>query len=239
MPNINQFSPHSGQYIKDDGSVVNLGDKIEAIYNALVVDKDAGIDVIDRAARILGKISADDAAITALGALAATAVTDLTASASVIALLKGLLKQLQGTGAGSQPIQLTGRLVQAPRLIATIPYSSLVASGSIYPAFLGVLTRGVIARMFCVTSDFDQPVSDFKLIVADSAVALSYLNGDWCDFGSLSAAPADDTIKYFFSSLVSSHSMLANPGDSIGLGISMGATLPTKGSLEIYVTEVV
>lgn len=70
------------------------------------------VDVIDRAARVLGKITADDAAITALGALAAAAITDPTASASVIALLKGLLKQLQGTGAGAAPVQLTGSIMQ-------------------------------------------------------------------------------------------------------------------------------
>jgi len=67
------------------------------------------VDVVDRAARALGKITADDNAIAALGALAAAAVTDPAASASVIALLKGLLKQLQGTGTGAAPVQLTGR----------------------------------------------------------------------------------------------------------------------------------
>ncbi|MBC7340882.1 MAG: hypothetical protein H5U02_00250 [Clostridia bacterium] len=66
------------------------------------------VDVIDRATRALGKIIAEDNAIAALGALAATAVIDPAASASVIALLKGLLKQLQGTGTGSAPVQLTG-----------------------------------------------------------------------------------------------------------------------------------
>jgi|GEM_PF-4832412 len=45
MPNITQFSPHSGRYIKDDGSVVNLAEKIEAIYNALIVGKNAGVQL--------------------------------------------------------------------------------------------------------------------------------------------------------------------------------------------------
>lgn len=43
-----------------------------------------------------------------IGALAAAAVTDPTASASVIATLKGLLKQLQGNGSGSTPVQESG-----------------------------------------------------------------------------------------------------------------------------------
>lgn len=77
------------------------------------------VDVIDRAARVLGKITADDAAIAALGALAAAAVIDPAASASVIALLKGLLKQLQGTGTGAAPVQLMGSIFKDAGNIAT------------------------------------------------------------------------------------------------------------------------
>lgn len=58
------------------------------------------------------KVTADDNTIAGLGALAAAAVTDPAASASVIALLKGILKQLQGTGTGAAPIQLTGSYVK-------------------------------------------------------------------------------------------------------------------------------
>jgi hypothetical protein len=43
-----------------------------------------------------------------IGTLAAAAVTDPTASAALIQLLKGLLKQLQGGGTGAAPVQLTG-----------------------------------------------------------------------------------------------------------------------------------
>ena len=46
-----------------------------------------------------------------VGALTAAAVTDPTASATLIALLKGLLKQLQGTGTGAAPVQLSGSIV--------------------------------------------------------------------------------------------------------------------------------
>ena len=45
---------------------------------------------------------------TLVGALTAAAVTDPAASAAVIQLLKGLLKQLQGAGTGAAPVQLTG-----------------------------------------------------------------------------------------------------------------------------------
>ena len=43
-----------------------------------------------------------------IGSLAAAAVTDPTASAALIQLLKGLLKQLQGGGTGAAPVQLSG-----------------------------------------------------------------------------------------------------------------------------------
>jgi len=45
-----------------------------------------------------------------IGSLAAAAVTDPTASAALIQLLKGLLKQLQGAGTGAAPVQLTGSI---------------------------------------------------------------------------------------------------------------------------------
>lgn len=55
-----------------------------------------------------GYIRAADGAIAALGAKADAAVTDPTLSASEIALLKGLLKQLQGGGTGALPVSLNG-----------------------------------------------------------------------------------------------------------------------------------
>ncbi len=47
-----------------------------------------------------------------IGAKSATAITDPTADASVIAALKGLLKQLQGTGTGNAPVRLVPRTTQ-------------------------------------------------------------------------------------------------------------------------------
>jgi len=81
----------------------------DASGNPLLTQANPGYaDLVDRAARVLGKISADDGAIAALGALAAAAITDPAQNASVIALLKGLLKQLQGAGTGATPVSLTG-----------------------------------------------------------------------------------------------------------------------------------
>lgn len=103
------------------------------------------VDIGDRAARVLGKITADDGAIAALGALAAAAVTDPTASASVIALLKGLIKQLQGTGTGAAPVTLTGS--NLPLVAGTAEIGKVQISGNVLAeqktqadAVAGVLT---------------------------------------------------------------------------------------------------
>jgi len=56
------------------------------------------------------KIQAADADIAALGALADLAKTDPAQAASVISSLKGILKQLQGSGTGALPTQLTGSI---------------------------------------------------------------------------------------------------------------------------------
>jgi hypothetical protein len=45
LPNINSYQPSSGQKIKDNGQVVNTAEMIESIYKALVVNKDAGMQL--------------------------------------------------------------------------------------------------------------------------------------------------------------------------------------------------
>lgn len=86
--------------------------ELQAIKSTTGIKKIAdALDIADRSGRALGKITADDNAIAALGALAASAVTDPTTSANVIALLKGLLKQMQGTGSGAAPVREQGTYV--------------------------------------------------------------------------------------------------------------------------------
>lgn len=45
MPNINNYQPSSGRKIKENGEVINTAEMIEAVYKALVVNKDAGIQL--------------------------------------------------------------------------------------------------------------------------------------------------------------------------------------------------
>ncbi|ATW24181.1 hypothetical protein [Candidatus Formimonas warabiya] len=76
-------------------------------------------DVIDRAARLLGKITSDDGAIATLGALANAAVTDPTASGSVVALLKGALTDLGQISDAVVTAGATGSLSAKIRRLST------------------------------------------------------------------------------------------------------------------------
>ena len=78
------------------------------------------------------KIQAADADIAALGALADLAKTDPAQAASVISSLKGILKQLQGSGTGALPTQLTGSMIDLRGLAANKPAANAVAIGATY-----------------------------------------------------------------------------------------------------------
>jgi len=45
MADIKNYSPRSGRQIKDNGTVVNTAEMIEAIYNGLIVNKNAGFQL--------------------------------------------------------------------------------------------------------------------------------------------------------------------------------------------------
>lgn len=45
MALIDKFASKGGRWVKEDSTVVNLADKIEAIYRALVEDKNAGVQL--------------------------------------------------------------------------------------------------------------------------------------------------------------------------------------------------
>ncbi len=66
------------------------------------------VDISNDATRELGKVSIDDGDNAAQGTTTDAAVTDPTAAASMIAALKGIIKQLQGNGSGAVPISIGG-----------------------------------------------------------------------------------------------------------------------------------
>lgn len=110
--------PNTGQFLKGDLTEVNIADKLEAMYNAMLGQASAN------------PVSVQDTAMAALiGALAATAVTDPTASASNIALLKGLLKQLQGSGSGAAPVSLSGSIVTLADAVTTTGTKTSISVG--------------------------------------------------------------------------------------------------------------
>jgi len=52
MADITQYCPRSGRLIKEEGTTVNEGNMLEAIYNAVVVNKNAGVVLNGSFARI-------------------------------------------------------------------------------------------------------------------------------------------------------------------------------------------
>jgi hypothetical protein len=51
-PNINQLTPITGRQIKENGNTANVADMLEAIYNGLIVNKDAGLKLTGSSASI-------------------------------------------------------------------------------------------------------------------------------------------------------------------------------------------
>lgn len=78
MDDHDLIAPITGKWIKSDGTVVDAAEMIEALYKALVVNKNAGVEV------------------DGMGHVDTVAVTDPDAeTANQLSLLRGLLKQLQ------------------------------------------------------------------------------------------------------------------------------------------------
>lgn len=46
MPRIQDMSPRTGRMLKENGTTTNLADKIDAIYDALVINKNAGVEIL-------------------------------------------------------------------------------------------------------------------------------------------------------------------------------------------------
>lgn len=89
-----------------------------------------------------GYVQADDGKIVSLGAKADAAVIDPTLSASEIALLKGLMKQLQGAGTGTAPVtvnanKLADVVILQNAAVAVGVGTAMTVSGA------GVATLGV------------------------------------------------------------------------------------------------
>ncbi len=92
------------QDIERIGGTTQTGDDWTKRFEALNDETVKGL------LKTLGDIDTGDNIITRLGALASAAETDPTASADQIALLKGIIRQLQGDGDKANSVQLTDAL---------------------------------------------------------------------------------------------------------------------------------
>lgn len=88
MPNINQYSPATGRRIKEDGTVVNQAEMIEAIYNGLVVNKDAGIQLSGSKAQVTS-INADSTG-TIAGGIGLSEIVTITPTVGYMAKIVSL-----------------------------------------------------------------------------------------------------------------------------------------------------
>ncbi len=105
--------------------VGNIGQKTMAASLSVV----PASDITDLT--YIGNVKTIDGGNATQGAKADAAVTDPTASACVIAALKGLLKQLQGTGSGGTPITVTrGTTTTVHNVIGPLVATGISTTGS-------------------------------------------------------------------------------------------------------------
>ena len=123
----------------------------------------------------------------------------------------------------------------APTLVATIPFGSIVASGTNYFKYTGVLHRNARARTVTLYSTLNQPGSATSAFFPfDSTIyAGSILSGmNSANIGGQAVqnpgmVVGDGDTSTLFGANV----------DSFFLSVPWGATAPTAGNLYVYVTE--
>ena len=108
MPNIANMAAGSGRRIKEDDTIVNVADMVEAIYNALVVNKDAGV-VLGGSAEIQVSAELEEGSLVGLVpgtevALTSGAVVDL-AEGTEVALIANTQVGILGNTLAEQKTQ--------------------------------------------------------------------------------------------------------------------------------------
>lgn len=121
-----------------------------------------------------------------------------------------------------------------PRLIATIPASAFtVASTSKWVTAAKVLTRNAKQRTFYIVNTLNESITSESFWITDSVINPSAGNNAG-DEASSSSTIATNTTGVFTSE---THTQLSTHGDSMQIGLGMGATLPTSGQVQVYVVE--
>ena len=139
--------------------------------------------------------------------------------------------------AGTGSVQLTGSLAPLDDtgavLIATIPYSDFVtASASIYPSINGKLTPKARHRALTLKSSLNETATLVSIALFDSSIGGS---------GVLQPGAAAPNTAIASQVMIDSntYASIGALGDSMILDLSMGATLPTSGTIEVYCRELI
>lgn len=149
------------------------------------------------------------------------------------------------SGAGVTAVQLTGSnaplTAAAPKLIATIKASDITtASGITRIDFEGVLSRNARQRTFTLIQGLNEALTSFQIQPFDSSIQGNSGVGNWWGDGSSQQTSGMlSNSMGNISSVSSGDGALAANADSLSFLIGMGATLPTTGTLDIYVTELI
>ena len=125
----------------------------------------------------------------------------------------------------------------APVLVGTIPYSDFTtASSTYYQAFQSVMQRNARQRAIAIVNGLNEAITSVSINPYDSA----YSNGGNVGIGFSWSSGVRAGFNSTFSSTGASNNLIGligSPVDSFQLGLGMGATLPTSGSVTIYLSE--
>ena len=125
----------------------------------------------------------------------------------------------------------------APVLVGTIPYSDFTtASSTYYQAFQSVMQRNARQRAIAIVNGLNEDVTSVNINPYDS----TYSSGGNVGVGMTWSSGVNAGFNSTFASNAASNNLmglLGAPVDSFQLGLGMGSTLPTSGSVTVYVSE--
>jgi hypothetical protein len=128
-------------------------------------------------------------------------------------------------------IQNVQGLAGLPKLIGSFSYSDFKTPSATKTKFFpNTLIRNAKARTILFNSTLNQTTGTPPLVTPyDSTVGVAWVNSSTTLGPILANTSGNDTSERL--------GILASHVDSIGIGIPMGATLPTSGKLDVYIVE--
>lgn len=136
---------------------------------------------------------------------------------------------------GSQNEVIVGSKIVGPTKIGTWSYTTFGASSTNFPSVQGILNRNATHRTFFFNNSMDQAPSTLSIIPWDSSLGNgNSAGGDSASF----SLPAANGGKSLRTSEVSGNAALSAHVDSLTVSVGMGTTAPTKGTLDLWVVEI-